>query len=716
MKAASQVLLGYEVGSGKPVELPVRNMVVTGQTQESGKTTTLEALVARSGVTALTFITKPGERSFAAGRRIQPYFRDRADWQFVDQLLAAQLGEKNKFLRSWIIKICRTTKTLADVQRAVRKALEKATGFNEGIYTQLDAYLELIVPEIEDADLADKLDLAPGLNVMDVTEFRTPMQMLFVQSALDWVNERCRDTVVVIPEAWEFIPQSKGSPVKASAEKLVRRGSGIGNRIWVDSQDTAGIDNLILRGCPVWLIGVQRQIDEIKRNLSNIPAGLAKPRPADIALLELGQYFACFGQTTVKVYVRPAWMDADEAIAVAKGATISSSAPAPIEPPTPKPRPKEDEVDKATAAALREEIVRLKDDVIAAEQRGFERGTESALRQAGEYWNAAALDVRDHAKRVTDLTEHLAQVAREGRWSVPRGAAKPNVREAASHAAPVASSSEPAPPAEPRPAPGKGEPTCAREGRTDLRLVGPLARSFPQALDMRLWALTVGVAEGTTKSGPWHRKVRALTDAGYLEKIGNKVRATEAGIKAGNIEPDRPEDEVALWALWADAIAGDVGDAAMGLLRLLALHRRFRLTNEQLALLAGKSPGTAKSGPWFTLIKALREWDLIEGDRSYAITEKGRAIVPGGQEPPLENTATLLQRARYERLENSQRHYDALTEPMTKTELGEKLGISAGTMKSGPWHGAIKEMVESKLVIDRSGVLERASEDLEPAR
>ena len=41
--------LGYEVGTGRAVAIRVRHLAVTGPTQESGKTTTLEALVRRSG-------------------------------------------------------------------------------------------------------------------------------------------------------------------------------------------------------------------------------------------------------------------------------------------------------------------------------------------------------------------------------------------------------------------------------------------------------------------------------------------------------------------------------------------------------------------------------------------------------------------------------------------------------------------------------------------
>lgn len=338
-----QVHLGFEVGTGDPVAIPLRHLAVTGQTQESGKTTTLEALISRANVPAIAFVTKRGEGSFARSNRIPPYFRDRADWQFVDQLLEAQLREKNKFLRPWIIKLCRQTKTLADVQREVRKGLKKAKGISEGVYTQLDAYLDLIVPEIARAPLATGIQLRPGLNVMDVSGYATPMQMLFVQSAIDWVNTHERGTVVIVPEAWEFIPESKGSPVKDSAVSLVRKGAGIQNFIWVDSQDMAGVDKVILRGCPVWLIGVQREANEIKRNLSNIPAGIKKPKAADIALLNKGQFYACWSDRTVKVYVQPAWMTEEDARSVAMNQQSIHDFYAPPSPEhEPQPQPVED--------------------------------------------------------------------------------------------------------------------------------------------------------------------------------------------------------------------------------------------------------------------------------------------------------------------------------------------------------------------------------------
>jgi hypothetical protein len=67
---APAVHLGFEVGSGTPVVLPLRHLAVTGQTQEAGKTTTLEALIERSGCRAVAFATKRGEGSFRKSRTI----------------------------------------------------------------------------------------------------------------------------------------------------------------------------------------------------------------------------------------------------------------------------------------------------------------------------------------------------------------------------------------------------------------------------------------------------------------------------------------------------------------------------------------------------------------------------------------------------------------------------------------------------------------------
>lgn len=322
MTKAATIHLGFTVGTGTPVAIPLAHMCVTGMTQQAGKTTALEALITRSGFRAVTFITKRGEGSFAGGRRMPPFFRERADWVFVSSLIDATLGEKNKLLRAWLMKVCRNTHTLAEVQRNVKAAKQDARGFAESIYTEIEGYLELVVPQLAQLPPARAVVIGQGLNVMDLSPYSSELQGLVIRSVIEHVYEHEDGVVTVIPEAWEFLPEGRGSPVKREAEQLIRKGAGLQNFMWIDSQDLAGVMKLAVRACPIVLVGVQREANEIKRTLANIPAGIAKPSAADIATLELGQFYACWGSDAIKTYVQPAWMDDDHATGVAVG-TIS---------------------------------------------------------------------------------------------------------------------------------------------------------------------------------------------------------------------------------------------------------------------------------------------------------------------------------------------------------------------------------------------------------
>jgi hypothetical protein len=311
--------LGWELGTGDAVLIPLKHLAVCGQTQEAGKTTALEALISRADRRALTFITKRGEGSFAGGHLVPPFLRQHADWQSVAAILEASRGEKLKFERAWIIRASKGARTLGDVHRNVRRLMLASKGLSADVYLTLDAYLSIVVPQIDQWRWADRLVLTSGLNVMDLTSASVELQHLVIRSALDWVLASETDIVVVIPEAWKFIPEGRNTPVKLTAEAYIRQGAASGNFLWIDSQDLGGISKTILRSVPVWLLGVQREANEIKRTLANIPANVAKPKASEIATLGLGQFIACWGKHARRTYVQPVWAHDDEAQAVATG-------------------------------------------------------------------------------------------------------------------------------------------------------------------------------------------------------------------------------------------------------------------------------------------------------------------------------------------------------------------------------------------------------------
>jgi hypothetical protein len=322
--------LGFELGSGRPIAIPLGHLAITGQTQAAGKTTTLEALVSRAGCDAVAFLTKRGEGSFRVAYFLPPYFRDRTDWPFIKSILEARAGEKLKFELAQIIALCQdysgpegswdAPETLADVLDNAELALKsKVRGFVRNVYTVLCEYLREVVPGIEAMPYTKSLELEEGLNVMNLTPFEMPLQALVIRSAIEWVHANCDKTIVVIPEAWKFTPRRHQTPVRFAAEEFIRQGAALKNFLWVDSQDIASVSAVILRQIKVWLFGVQRAADEIEKTLDLIPADIRKPSKADIARLGIGQFIVCFERAMFKVYVQPVFLSSAHAEAVARG-------------------------------------------------------------------------------------------------------------------------------------------------------------------------------------------------------------------------------------------------------------------------------------------------------------------------------------------------------------------------------------------------------------
>jgi hypothetical protein len=335
------IRLGYEIGTGRSIDIPLDHTAVTGRTQQSGKTTTLEALVHRSGKRAVVFVTKKAESGFRDAKPIPPYFRDSGDWQFVATIMEALMGERMKFERSWIINACKGAGTLAEVHENIKEELhgkrnpnyghkekgkkrddrewlkKPASGMNEGVLTSLDAYLDIVIPQIEKLPYTAKLELGPGLNVMDLSEYTTELQGLVIRSVLKWIYEKEQHTITIIPEAWEFIPQQRKSPVLVACEELIRKGAAAGNFVWLDAQDIAAMHKNVLRSVGVWILGVQREQNEIKRLLAHIPD--PKPTATEVMKLARGQFFACFKTECRKLYVQPFWITGAHAEAVARG-------------------------------------------------------------------------------------------------------------------------------------------------------------------------------------------------------------------------------------------------------------------------------------------------------------------------------------------------------------------------------------------------------------
>ncbi len=318
-----KVLLGFTVPEGEPFYIPIHHTVITGMTNLSGKTTTVEAILHRSKSKALIFLTKRGEKHFPDTHQIPPFYKERFDWEYVRGLLEASMHERLKFETPWIIRISKKAHSLKEVRLLLGRLLteRKLREFDRNIYTLLAAYLDKVLPTLTKAKhkFTDTLHLKEGINVMDLTEWYTneEVQMLVIQSCMEHILKYENNVIVALPEAWKLLPQSRNTPVKLYFEKFIREGAANNNYLIIDAQDLGGVDKSPLRQVSVWIMGKMMEANEVQRLLKQT-LGL-KIKPEEVQTLPLGHFLVAYGREVQKVYVWPYGIPKTIAVDVAKG-------------------------------------------------------------------------------------------------------------------------------------------------------------------------------------------------------------------------------------------------------------------------------------------------------------------------------------------------------------------------------------------------------------
>ena len=355
-----ETLLGFEIAQpergiagGAEVWIPLRHTAVTGQTQESGKTTTLEAIITRSGLRAIAFITKRGEKSFRLMTPVPVYFREPEDlpetplWRWVESIFetvgtsisrddrALVIRASEEILRVENYKVKREPRqrtvstgervtSLEEVAANVRLMLRHARGRDAKSLTCLDAYFKIVIPQVRRLKSSPQLALAPGVNVMDLEGLTEEMQMLVIRSVIDEVYRHRKNTVVIVPEAHKFISRVRSSPVRLAAELLIREGLVLRNVLMIDSQDLAAVATEVLKSIGVWILGKQTEINEVRRTVNLIPE---RPKVAETDIMQLGkgEFYVIAESVVRKVYVQPAGMTPEHARAIATGEESADS-------------------------------------------------------------------------------------------------------------------------------------------------------------------------------------------------------------------------------------------------------------------------------------------------------------------------------------------------------------------------------------------------------
>jgi len=369
-----KIKLGYEVGTGKQIDINTSHLIATGITQLAGKTVTLESLIRRSGFKAIVFKTKIGERGFSEGRVVQPFFKERSDYEFVKSLIEAYSREKLFIEKGTLMELCKGSKDLIEIKNRIdiHVSNEKIKGIKREIYVRLQHYLDSLIPQIQHVNFSSELVIHDGINIMDLIKYSVEAQSLIIESVVSEVLNTQKNIIIVIPEAWKFIPQKYNNPCKRIVESFIRQGATNNNFIWVDSQDMAGVDKTPLKQISTWILGYQAERNEVKHTLDQLPPPKThRPTVDDIMTLGTGFFYYASRELTTKVYVQPYWLDDNTAKKVALGeikveqtkkpeTVIKKEVP--IKPDTNLPDETLDYVDKVVGKIQRQ-IDELKQDI-----------------------------------------------------------------------------------------------------------------------------------------------------------------------------------------------------------------------------------------------------------------------------------------------------------------------------------------------------------------
>ena len=387
------IKLGYKISTAEEIGINPSHLIVTGVTQLSGKTTTLEALITRSGLKAVIFKTKIGEKSFTKGIEIPPFFRDRSDYEFVKTLIEAYAKEKLFLEKGTLMRLCKGSASLVEIKKRVDDELAegKLRGLKEEIHTRLQHYLENLIPQIQYANLSSTLNIREGINIMNLERFSEEAQSLIIQSVADEVLKTMKGVIIVIPEAWKFLPQKYNNPCKRVVESYIRQGATNNNFIWIDSQDMAGVDKIPLKQISTWILGYQSERNEVKHTLDQIslPKKM-KPKEEEIMSLRKGHFFLSDYEGVKKVYVQPSWLSDEDAIKIAKGKLDVDKIEAPdnlVPNSIPIQEKQEDKVEiRFDDSKIRKDLVELRSDFFnkIQELQTFEQ------KLAGEIYNIKA--------------------------------------------------------------------------------------------------------------------------------------------------------------------------------------------------------------------------------------------------------------------------------------------------------------------------------------
>ena len=300
-----ELLVGFEIGTGYEVKIPLHHSVITGMTGV-GKTSLIKRMIDQVP-RGIVFDVK---NDYTEYRSFQP----RITTKLVDSLALKEILEvyggmtlKSEFPE--LIKVTRDANDLREVAINIDKLLRDAK-IHPVRKDKLLVIKDLLQRFLFDISplMALKRPTDGDFMKIDISSLNDALQQFIVDGEIRNLRE---NYVVFIDEAHKFIPERGASIAKRSIINLLREGRSKGNFVILSDQTITGISKEALKQCWNWILGRQLEINEIKR-VTEQTIGI-RTTPEEIASLRVGEFIYFSPDEKIRFYSWPPFIDKEKA-------------------------------------------------------------------------------------------------------------------------------------------------------------------------------------------------------------------------------------------------------------------------------------------------------------------------------------------------------------------------------------------------------------------
>lgn len=186
------IRVGFEKRSGKPVEVPLMHIVISGITC-SGKSETTQAMIKRAEKTRFLIFDVKDPRDYrGVGVDVPIYILEKTDPLMLKRLLESQSHLSLKFEFPELIRVCKHEDTWNGVLSGINQSLEEGRHpIVENKLLVLQHLLTKLVNELKRTSIADTLKLNGRVNVMDLSRVAVNCNSsLFIQPLSGYLSEK----------------------------------------------------------------------------------------------------------------------------------------------------------------------------------------------------------------------------------------------------------------------------------------------------------------------------------------------------------------------------------------------------------------------------------------------------------------------------------------------------------------------------------------------